>query len=246
MLSLFFLNEIWFTSCRAFSNLPFWSLSYEFFYYLIFGAYFYFSGWKKWFFTGIFMSIAGPKILILFPVWLTGVATFHLSKKIKPGTIKALCLIIAPIIIYDVYRDIGSQRFLMKETVELLGRDFVYRDLRWSRAFINDYIVGILVAIHILGIVAIPEKFSFPRVVEKTIRYFAGMTFALYLFHYPLLQFYGSFVEHGVTIFVLTFLSVLLITPLTEGKKRQWRKFINSIFSACTNLLTMIPLPRRK
>ncbi|MBZ9611346.1 acyltransferase family protein [Rheinheimera sp. MA13] len=29
--NLFFINELWFTSWRAFSNGPFWSLSYEFF-----------------------------------------------------------------------------------------------------------------------------------------------------------------------------------------------------------------------
>ena len=37
-ISAFFLHESWFYSIRPGSNGPFWSLSYEFFYYLIFGS----------------------------------------------------------------------------------------------------------------------------------------------------------------------------------------------------------------
>ena len=45
--SIFFLNEIWFAHIRAFSDGPYWSLGYEFWYYVLFAAIFYFEGKKN-------------------------------------------------------------------------------------------------------------------------------------------------------------------------------------------------------
>lgn len=229
--NIFFINEIWFSSWRAFSNGPFWSLSYEFWYYAIYGVYFYFTKWKRFLFIGVTLLIAGPKILILFPIWIMGAATFHFSKKMALSKFYSLCFVITPVAIYCIYRDIGGPEFLFKETADFLGRDFVYKDLKWSREFVNDYIVGALLAIHLLGITSASKwlKFSSLDFVEQKIRYFSNMTFALYLLHFPFLQFYGSFINQGVIIVFLAFLSVLLLAPYTEGKKKEWRKLIDVI-----------------
>lgn len=244
--NIFFVNEIWFTSFRAFSNGPFWSLSYEFWYYAIYAAYYYFSGWSKWLLTGVAIVIAGPKILILFPVWMIGVVTFHLSKKIHMSELTGLCLAIAPIVVYFKFRYIGMPEFLLNDTAEILGRDFVYEDIKLSSRFLNDYIVGGLLAIHLLGVISIAGRFSLPSAIEKPIRYLAGMTFALYLFHYPFLQFYGSIVNDGVIVVILTFLSVLVLAPYTEGKKKEWYSFIESALSGLNNRLKIALLITRR
>ncbi len=227
--NLFFINEIWFKSVRPFSNGPFWSLSYEFWYYVIYAAFFYFSGLKKAVFTTIAALIAGPKILLLLPVWLMGVAAFHLSVRITLTKPMALLFSIIPLIIYFLYRDIEAPKHLLKITIELLGRDFVYHDLKFSKEFINDYLVGFLVATHILGTITLLKNLSPPKPLDTIIKYFAGMTFALYLFHYPLLQFYGSITHNGVAIVSLTFLTVLLLAPHTEGKKKTWQRLISKL-----------------
>jgi len=68
--NILFIHELWFSSVRLFSNGPFWSLGYEFWYYAIFGSFFYFYGKKRYMISIALASVAGPKIILLFPVWL--------------------------------------------------------------------------------------------------------------------------------------------------------------------------------
>ena len=133
--NLFFVNELWSSSWIAFSNAPFWSLCYEFWYYVIFACAFYFQGIKKYLFVSIAILIAGPKIMLLFPVWLSGVCLYHLSKMISMSMIQAILFAILPIIIYALYRDMNGHKYLLQITIDILGREFVYEDLKWSRRF---------------------------------------------------------------------------------------------------------------
>jgi peptidoglycan/LPS O-acetylase OafA/YrhL len=68
----FFLNELWFMSIWPLSNGPFWSLGYEFWYYVLFGAAWYLRGYARAAAIVVVCSVVGPKILLLFPVWLMG------------------------------------------------------------------------------------------------------------------------------------------------------------------------------
>jgi len=43
-----FTNQIWFHDSSFLSNNPLWSLSYEFWYYILFASLFYIKGFKKW------------------------------------------------------------------------------------------------------------------------------------------------------------------------------------------------------
>lgn len=228
--NLFFANELWFQSWRAFSNGPFWSLPFEFWYYVMFATWFFFKDYKRWLLTAIAMLIAGPKIVILLPVWVMGVITYHLSTRITLGKLRAVIFALVPLAAYIYIRETEMQKALLAYTVELLGYDFVYSDLKWSRRFISDFIVGGLVSMHILGMVELAKSFSFPTCLEKIIRYFAGMTFAVYLFHYPLLQFFGSIVHNGPLIVALTFVTIMCIAPVTEGQKRRWYNWIDKLF----------------
>ena len=244
--NIFFINELWFSSWRAFSNGPFWSLSYEFWYYVVFASWFYFSGYRRWIITAMAILIAGPKIMLLFPVWAMGVMTFHLVSKVSLNKFVAVVFAVAPLGLYIVIRTSGMQKFLLAETVELLGRDFVYTDLLWSRRFLSDYIVGALVSVHLIGVMALSKSFSFPSITGKLIRFCAGMTFAFYLFHYPLLQFFGSFVKEGVFIVILTSIAIVLLAPITEGRKRSWQIFFDKIFATVQNVYANKIAPRTK
>ena len=244
--NLFFINELWFNSWRAFSNGPFWSLSYEFWYYVIFASWFFFSHYKRWILTALAMLIAGPKILILLPIWIMGVVAFHLSSRITINNFAALFFAVTPLIVYILIREAGLQKYLLSLTIETLGFDFVYEDLKWSRRFLSDYIVGGLVSIHLIGMISLSKSFSFPSFLEKVIRYFAGMTFAFYLFHYPFLQFFGSFLNEGVAIVVLTSISIILIAPFTEGKKRECAALLEKFAKLLKNISITVLRARRR
>src|SRR6185436_14688331 len=83
VLNLFFSAEIWGWSIRAFSNGPFWSLCYEFWYYIIFAAWFYLKRPFNRVVAAAICLLVGPKILVLFPIWLAGVWVYY-RVKTKP------------------------------------------------------------------------------------------------------------------------------------------------------------------
>ena len=64
-----FLNETWFFSAAPPANGALWSLSFEFWYYLIFGLWFFNGkGWKSWLLALGACVVAGPKILLMMPI----------------------------------------------------------------------------------------------------------------------------------------------------------------------------------
>ena len=71
--STLFLNEIWALGIQLFTNVPYWSLNYEVWYYVLFGVLFFFEGRRKWFAFGVLCLLLGPKIILLLPVWWMGV-----------------------------------------------------------------------------------------------------------------------------------------------------------------------------
>ena len=126
---------------------------------------------------------------------------------------------------------IGFPEYLYKFTQNSLGAEFVRNNLEFSRWFLNDYIVAVLVAVNILGFASISSLIRVNNKISRLIRYFAGMTFTLYLFHYPLLQLFGSIFSTSIIIVVLSLASVMLIAPVTEGQKTYWLRLINRIHS---------------
>ncbi len=71
---------------RVFRNGPRWSLGYEAVHYAIFAALFYLSGARKWLVAGALLLIAGPKVLLLLPIWWLGVWTW---KRAQQGPLPA-------------------------------------------------------------------------------------------------------------------------------------------------------------
>ena len=58
--NLLFVNELWFTSVRPFSNVPFWSLGYEFWYYLFFCVAMFSAGWPRAVALAALALVMGP------------------------------------------------------------------------------------------------------------------------------------------------------------------------------------------
>ncbi len=70
--SITFTGELWFISILSFSNIPFWSIHYEVFFYVFFGVMLYTHKKYKFALLVLLLLIAGPKIAILLPLWLFG------------------------------------------------------------------------------------------------------------------------------------------------------------------------------
>ena len=233
--ALSFTNELWFSSSRVFSNGPWWSLGYEAVYYALFAAIFYFRGWTRRLLAGALMLVAGPKILLLFPIWWLGVWCWKRTRRETLPADKSALLFVGSIAAYALFR--WSELPLLFKAltaVALGGQANVAAYLHFSDEFLSSYIIGPLVALNFIGahgLSAALERWLSPW--SKPITWFAQSTFALYLLHYPMLRFAHAAFGYDVNDpwqVLAVFLGVVgcCVTagPLIERTKRGWKALL--------------------
>lgn len=232
--ALSFTNELWFQSTRLFTNGPYWSLGYEFWYYVLFASAWFYTGRLRWALVGTVALIAGPKILLLLPVWLLGVWVYRINTRETPGAIWGSVLFFGSIALYVAFRAYGMRDALLDWSYELLGRAFVRNELVWSDEFLSGYFIGALVACNFVGFHALSGRVApFIARGEAVIRDWAGYTFSIYLFHYPVLQFLAALFPLDpkspaaiVFLFVATLLTCRGLGYYTEKRKDVARALI--------------------
>lgn len=191
--ALSFTNELWFSYTRPFSNGPFWSLGYEPWYYALFAAAHFLRGNVRIVAVTALCLLIGPKILLLLPVWLLGVWAYRECVRSRLSAEQGLRLMLGSAAMYLVFRLNDGPDNLLALSREWLGADVLYDKLAWSRKFLSSYLIGICVALHFIGAAALaPHLKQVPELLERPIRFVAGLTFSLYLLHYPLLQFFAA------------------------------------------------------
>lgn len=227
---LSFTYESSFQSLRWLSNGPAWSIAYEFWYYLIFGCAFYLRGASR--ILGILAALllAGWKVLLLFPIWLVGVAIYRQrlgSERLRTwrwvlllfslGALIELCL-------PSVYAVTQSLRYW---TSTHIGSG-------WHAFVLSDYLYSVPVA-GILLACCTPGKRQLPLWLQHVIKSGAGFSFSLYLFHVPLILFLRasgiydseSFLQSVMAAGVIIFIIYLLAT-VTEHKKDFWQNLVRA------------------
>lgn len=176
LFSITMLNKSWGIDQHFGSNGAYWSIPYEFWYYFIFGGFMLMKGWRRIVFTLVGVAIAGPKILILLPVWLLGVGAYHLLKRGLPGQLGLIVAIASMVflimMLWSDYSSLGKAKFM----------GMLPDSLPWK------YVVGICVAAHIYGISQTVERLNrLFQLIHRPLSWFAGSTLALYLFHLPVI-----------------------------------------------------------
>jgi len=187
-LNLSFLSESWWLHALPFVDGPYWSLSFEVFYYFIFASFTYASGWRRWVLLAAVFLIAGPKILLRFPCWIVGAVAYKYRGASTNGWAWA---ILAPIVLF------ASFRFGLKDASNqlndylLFDGDATLRGL-FPEGFIRNWFVAGAFAVHIWGVCSIKQ--NFPAIVSRWADKMAGMSYSLYLLHMPLLYLLGAIV----------------------------------------------------
>ncbi|MBO1079616.1 acyltransferase family protein [Roseomonas haemaphysalidis] len=220
--SLLFLNRIWHLNLDVGSNLPYWSLNYEVWYYILFGVAAFARSATRWIGVPIAAAICGPEILVLFPVWLFGVGAYAIvaSNRIGPRTGMALfAMSIVAFITYDVAGGRAA-----------LGLPLIPGLVNRADA-LHDYVVGILFTANLIGFAAsAPVLGRFILPISRPVRWAAGATFTIYLFHLPVAQFLTTILPWPPTswatrIILLCGSTIILflIAEVTERRKDDWR-----------------------
>jgi len=239
--SLTYLNEIWNLSIMSFSNVPYWSLCYEMWYYALFAMVTFTRGQPRIWLTGATLLFLGPKILVLAPIWILGVV-LHRSRALNAvGPALGWVLFLASWPLYMLFQhyqmtEVGSQMLL-----NLIGEKW-HHQAAFSKFFITDYLLALVIAANFVGFRAIAPAFSAPLLaLEKPIRWIASFTFSLYILHQPLLQFFAALINGDpkgyvfyAEVMAATLLAVYVIGSLTEHKRGHLRRAIHALLLKLT------------
>ena len=220
--NLCFVNQIWFLDVAPGSDLPYWSLGFEVWYYVIFGLFVFARARVLW--AGLACLLAGPKILCMLPLWLLGVLAHKLCRQAVPRAAGWLlwlgCL------------------------AAWVSADAAHRRGGWPASWWwgplarldlpHSYLVGVLFAVNLIALDAVAADLDrLARRVEAPIRWLAGATFSLYLFHLPVAQCIAALLPWGpgtmqgrAGVVLGTVAAVFLLAELSERRKRLWRELL--------------------
>ncbi|MDD2881500.1 MAG: acyltransferase family protein [Rhodoferax sp.] len=231
VLSAIMLNQSWGMDQHFGSDGAYWSIPYEFWYYFIFGAVMLLNGWRRIVFAVAGAAIAGPKILILLPVWLLGVAAYYLLKHRQLGRFGLLVamgsLALLAFMLWADYSSLGKARFL----------GVVPDSLPWK------YLTGLCIAVHIYGMSQGAQWLGrFFAWIARPLSFFSGSTLALYLFHLPVIGIINAVASNtgrtgymSAAMIIAPFVIALTLGYWCELQKRPMRAVLLKIWQVKKN-----------
>jgi peptidoglycan/LPS O-acetylase OafA/YrhL len=212
--SLLMLQSAWTIDYVPGINAPFWSLSYEAFYYLAFALILFAKRWR-WYLLPLVFLVAGPVVTGLFPLWLLGVAAYRMMKarQVALGVAAALFLAGAAVLVVSPWlRD--------QPALAMLNNRFFWRYVDAAGFMMNLVGAGSL----------LQRGAAYPASIVYWTKKISATTFPLYLFHRPLIQFFcyvgpenpSSWGRRALVI-LGTLVVVLLLMPVTEWLQKALR-----------------------
>ncbi len=236
--SLAFLNEIWFISITSFSNIAYWSLNYEVWYYAAFAIYAFGNKRWRWMLIGLLLLVLGPKIALLAPIWVLGVVIYRweAAKSINEAAGWLLAGGSWVFLIAFEHYDVTNGLFEWLKT--RIGPD-LHRELTFSRWFLSDYLLAGIVFINFVGMRRIIFRMAgLFHALEKPIRLLAGFTFSIYILHQPLIYFFAALIDlpssgyqRYAAVMACVALSIWLIGSVTEKRRFALRRWLMSVSS---------------
>ncbi len=225
--SALMLQEVWHVWLVPGINGPFWSLTYEALYYVLFGIFLFTRGKVRVILIVLGLLIGGPLIAALFPLWLLGVVAYrctcrlHLSRPVSALMFLtgAVLLLLAP-----------QLRVSIQYDLPVMGDPILAR-----------YIDALAISLNMVGAHGLLRgnlgKRGHFHQLRRVIGSVAASTFVLYLFHRPLIQLF-SFIgpadaaswSRRALVIGLTLLICYLAVPATERLRAWLRKVLLRTF----------------
>ena len=244
LLTLTFLNSIHNHEAYPAMNSPVWSIGFEAFYYAFFGILLFARGKWRVVLLALTALVAGGGIVRLLPVWWAGVVLHRLTEKRKG---KQSWVVGFVLVLLIAVACMGWPAFSAWSKVPhaYLMELFLHGKDRASTAYLFYYWGVVSFALifaaseleGFLGQVLLP--------LEKPIRWCAGHTFSIYLFHFPLLvciylltHYDRSSAAKKLMVFVVVLAGCAVLSLISEEKKLAWRRIVKRGLDAV--------LPRRR
>lgn len=228
LITLFFSQGIWHGGLSPTNNGAFWSITFEAVYYILFAILVFVPKLSTRLVLLILVAlVAGPTIILMFPIWLMGVLVYKLHQynhKISDYIAVLIFFISLAIMAFS-----DSYRHYFEYENQWLSRHNI----------VGDYIDGAMFALHLMFA---PQVLKYIKTIllffEKPITYFASLTFCLYLFHLPIVRFLGvispfddvSSWQQIVYIYGVTMLIIVILGRPIERNKYKLKNYLKRVF----------------
>lgn len=225
-LHLLFAGEMWNLAETPPWLLPYWSLGYEVWYYVLFGVLYYLRGGVRVLAAAAVLVLVGPKLWLLLPVWMSGVWLYHWQQTHAIERRVARIGWGLTLLLLAAFKAVGLDHALRMLGIALWP--FPALHLGSADRYLADYVVCALV----LANFACARFAGFEALARlaRPVRKLAAHTFTLYLSHYLVIYTWLAFYPHDTSSVVdiaalsmLIALVTVVLGALTEGRKDWFR-----------------------
>jgi len=209
-LHLLFLGQAWTLSETPPWLVPYWSLGYEVWYYVLFGVLCYLRGWRRALAAVLALAIMGYKLWLLLPVWAAGVLLYRWLQGHALPRPAARIGWLATTLLLLAYNLSGLEEQLRALAVSLWP--FPRLPLGSAERVLADYLVGALIVANFAC-----ARYAGFRLLDRfgeRIRRLSFYTFPLYLAHALVLGIWQAFHPHeaggaldilGISVIIIVF-----------------------------------------
>ncbi|WP_101759758.1 acyltransferase [Oceanicoccus sp. KOV_DT_Chl] len=233
VLNILFLQQALVFSAKLVSNGPLWSLSYEFFYYLLFGVAIFYQGGRRIAGLVVVAIVAGPKILLLMPCWIIGVMVrrWHVMGVCVP---RARISVIASVCFWLIFCYIASLEQLTARVIAFIeSGNTLAINLAFSKRFLLDYFLSCIFGLFLWFVYYAVSLIRFKDWFTSCVDVLAKSSFSLYLYHVPLILFFSATGWFDLTsawqstaMAVIILLVIYWLSLVTEYKIKWYRDVI--------------------
>lgn len=224
-----FMGELWTLAETPPWLVPYWSLGFEVWYYVLFGVMVYARGLRRVLLAGLVLLIMGPKLWLLLPVWLAGVWLYRTGPRLPVTAAQARAGCLATLLALALYKIAGLDVLL--RAAGSAAWPFPAVPLKSADRYLADYLVAAIMVLHFLC--ARQAQFGALQAWQTPIRALAGTTFTLYLVHGLVLGLWEQFVSrqaaNGVDLVLLT-VCIAAVTYACTGLTDRLRAWIRRRF----------------
>ncbi|WP_432239130.1 acyltransferase family protein [Herbaspirillum robiniae] len=174
-----FLGELWTHSETPLWLIPYWSLGYEVWYYLLFGVLFFMRGRRRMLCAAAVLLVMGYKLWLLLPVWYAGVLLWRGRERLRLAPAAARAGMLLSVVLLCAYKFWHGDVWL--RTLGHAWWPFASLPLGSAERYPGDYLVGLLVLLNFHC--ALHARMAMPQWASRAARVLAYYTFPLYLVH---------------------------------------------------------------
>lgn len=231
--SLLFLNQSWGNNTDLPWNYPFWSICYEVFFYLIFGAFAFLTGMRRWIALFLLAVIAGPPIILLLPAWALGAYLIYERRMRIESKLLGLIVFVISAFALVAMSSFGLHKFF---------QSYLYQNvpgwwrLGYSQTFLTDYLAAALVVLNFCAM-RVCGTFILPvlLICKPIITFLSSFAFSIYLFHRPITLFSSKLgvraddkIEFTVFL-IVTLIIIYFLSKLGESRRDNVKDFLEHI-----------------